>query len=140
MSGMDTRAFDKAKWNEYAARAKAAWGDTPAYREYRERAKGRTGEEEKEIGRGMTELFRAFGEIRDTDPAGEKPQALVRKLQEFITGHLYTCTKEILSGLGQMYAAGGEFTENIDRAGGEGTAEFTAKAIRHFCGEQGCGG
>lgn len=137
---MRSEAFDRAKWNEYAARAKAAWGDTPAYREYRERAKGRTAEEEDDIGRWMTELFRAFGEIRDTDPAGEKPQALVRKLQEFITEHLYTCTREILSGLGQMYAAGGELTENIDRAGGEGTAAFAAKAIGHFCGEQGCGG
>lgn len=28
-----------------------------------------------------------------------------------------------------MYASGGEFTENIDSYGGEGTALFTAKAI-----------
>ena len=52
---------------------------------------------------------------------------------DYITEHFYTCTKEILNGLGKMYSAGGEFTENIDRAGGSGTAEFTAKAIEVYC-------
>ena len=47
--------------------------------------------------------------------------------------HYYTCTKEILFGLGQMYASGGEFTQNIDAYGGEGTAEFVAKAICIYC-------
>lgn len=32
-----------------------------------------------------------------------------------------------------MYASGGEFTENIDSYGGEGTALFTAKAIEIYC-------
>ena len=78
-------------------------------------------------------IFADFGAIRDTDPAGEAAQALVRRLQDFITAHYYNCTEPILSGLGQMYAAGGEMTENIDRAGGIGTAEFSAKAIAVYC-------
>ena len=44
----------------------------------------------------------------------------MKKLQDYITANYYTCTKNILSGLGQMYAAAGEMTENIDAAG-EGT-------------------
>ena len=62
-----------------------------------------------------------------------EPQALIRKLQEHICAHYYQCTDEILFSLGQMYAAGGEFTENIDRAGGEGTAVFACKAIEAYC-------
>ena len=54
-------------------------------------------------------------------------------MQDFITQNYYTCTKEILAGLGKMYAGGGEFTENIDSYGGEGTAVFTAKAIEIYC-------
>jgi hypothetical protein len=81
----------------------------------------------------MMEIFAEFGAIRNTDPASGEAQALVRKLQEFITAHYYTCTKQILSGLGQMYEAGGEMTANIDRAGGEGTASFASRAIRVFC-------
>ncbi len=60
-------------------------------------------------------------------------QALVQELRDYITEHFYTCTPEILSGLGKMYAADGEFKENIDRAGGTGTAEFVSQAIDIYC-------
>ena len=33
-------------------------------------------------------------------------------------------------------AAGGEFMENIDRAGGEGTAVFACRAIKAYCKKQ----
>ena len=38
----------------------------------------------------------------------------------------------MISGLGRMYAGGGELTENIDDVGGVGTAEFVSKAIDTF--------
>ncbi len=57
----------------------------------------------------------------------------VKKLQGYITQHYYNCNDQILLGLGQMYAAGGEFTENIDAVGGIGTAEFANRAIAVFC-------
>ena len=76
---------------------------------------------------------RAAGAARD--PASEKVQEQVKKLQGFITDHFYKCSDEVLSGLGKMYAAGGEFTENIDKMGGDGTAEFTHRAIKLYCGE-----
>ena len=60
-------------------------------------------------------------------------QTIVCRLQQFITDHYYTCTKEILAGLGEMYAADERFRQNIDRAGGQGTAAFAARAIRVFC-------
>ena len=126
-------AFDTKKIEEYAAQAKASWGTTPAYKEFEEKSKGRTKEEDKKIYQGMIDLFAQFGRIRDTDPASGEAQALVKKLQDHITEHMYTCTKEILSGLGKMYAAGGEFTQNIDSYGGEGTAEFASRAIEIFC-------
>ena len=126
-------AFDTKKIEEYAAQAKASWGTTPAYKEFEEKSKGRTKEEDKKIYQGMIDLFAQFGQIRDTDPASGEAQALVKKLQDHITEHMYTCTKEILSGLGKMYAAGGEFTQNIDSYGGEGTAEFASRAIEIFC-------
>ena len=73
------------------------------------------------------------GQIKDTDPASEKAQKLVKKLQSYMTEHFYTCTDEILSGLGKMYAGGGDFTTNIDSYGGEGTAEFAHRAIEVHC-------
>ncbi len=132
---MDFTAFDKSKMEEYARQAKAAWGDTDAYREYETRTAGMTMAEQQRAGTEMMEIFRAFGAIKEDgkEPSGEEARALVRKLQDFISANYYTCTKEILAGLGQMYAAGGAFTENIDQAGGAGTAAFAAQAIREYC-------
>ncbi|MBQ2899840.1 MAG: TipAS antibiotic-recognition domain-containing protein, partial [Oscillospiraceae bacterium] len=56
-----------------------------------------------------------------------------KELQDFITGNYYTCTDEILSGLGKMYVGDERFKNNIDKAGGTGTAEFAAKAIEIYC-------
>ena len=126
-------AFDTRKIDEYAAQAKASWGQTPAYKEYEEKAKGRTKEEDKKIYQGMIDIFAEFGAIRESDPESGEAQALVKKLQEYITEHMYTCTNEILSELGKMYAGGGDFTKNIDSFGGEGTAEFASKAIEFYC-------
>ena len=70
----------------------------------------------------------------ETDLGSPEAQALVKKLQDFITKKMYTCTKDILSSLGQMYAGGGDFTTNIDGAGGEGTAQFASDAIEIYCG------
>ena len=126
-------AFDTSKIDEYAAQAKAYWGKTPAYKEFEEKSRGRTKEEDKKIYQGMIDIFGEFGQIRNTEPSSKDAQALVKKLEDYITEHMYTCTKKILSSLGKMYAGGGDFTKNIDSYGGEGTAEFTSQAIEIYC-------
>jgi DNA-binding transcriptional MerR regulator len=126
-------AFDTSKIDEYAAQAKAYWGNTPTYKEFEEKSRGRTKEEDKKIYQGMIDIFGEFGQIRNTEPSSKDAQALVKKLQDYITEHMYTCTKKILSSLGKMYARGGDFTKNIDSYGGEGTAEFTSQAIEIYC-------
>ena len=133
---MDFSAFDTKKMDEYAAKAKEAWGDTPAYQEYELKTKGRSRAETAETGRQMMDIFAEFGAIRTGNPTSPEARALVRKLQDFISEHYYTCTDQILSGLGQMYAAGGEMTRNIDNYGGEGTAAFAGQAIRMYCDRQ----
>ena len=133
VSTLDFSVFDTKKIDEYAARAKASWGETPEYHEFEEKSKNRTVEQQQALNAQMMSIFAEFGEIRMGNPADEKAQSLVAKLQQFITEHFYTCSKKILSCLGQTYAAGGEFTDNIDLAGGAGTAEFAAKAIEIFC-------
>ena len=130
---MDFSAFDTSRIDEYAAKAKASWGTTPQYHEFEQKSKGRTKEEESKLGLEMMEIFKDLGKIRDTDPSSAQAQALVQKLQAFISRHYYTCSDEVLAGLGEMYAGGGDFTASIDGAGGPGTAEFAEKAIRVYC-------
>ena len=130
---MSFKAFDKSKMDAYAAQAKEKWGKTQAYQEFEEKTKGQTQEQQLSDGDRLMDIFREFGQIRDQDPAGADAQALVKKLQDFITANYYTCTKQILAGLGQMYVAGDSMTDNINAAGGEGTADFASRAIGFFC-------
>lgn len=129
---LDFTAFDSSKLDEYAKRAKEQWGTTPEYKEFAEKNKGRTKQDEEGIMADFMKIFEEFGAMKDKDPAAAEVQEQVKKLQSFITDHFYKCSDEVLSGLGEMYAAGGEFTENIDKMGGKGTAEFTCKAIENF--------
>ena len=130
---MDFSAFDTKKMDEYAAQAKENWGKTDAYKEFEEKSKDWTEETTGNIAKDMMRLFVEFGAMKDLDPADEKVQAQVKRLQDYITTNFYNCTTQILSGLGRMYAGGGEFTENIDNAGGKGTAEFCHRAIEIYC-------
>lgn len=130
---MDFKPFDRSELDEYAAQAKARWGKTDAYKEFEQKTAGQTPAQMQSAGDALMGIFAQFGAIRHTSPASAEAQALVAKLQGFITEHYYTCTKPILLGLGQMYIAGDSMTENIDRAGGEGTAEFAHQAIDIYC-------
>ena len=127
-------AFDTRKIDEYAKQAKATWGTTDAYKEYEQKSKDWTNADRADIHKQLMDIFREFGKIRERDPGSPEAQALVKKLQDFITKKMYTCTNDILSGLGRMYGGGGDFTTNIDDAGGEGTAQFASDAIQIYCG------
>ena len=135
MKNMDFSVFDAKKLDEYAAQAKASWGNTEAYKEFEEKEKGRTKEQADEIAEGMMALFTEFGLLMKDGKTVESDevQAQVKKLQDYITEHYYTCTEKILAGLGKMYSGGGSITENIDKFGGEGTADFAANAIEVYC-------
>ena len=130
---MDFSAYDQRKIDEYSARAKEKWGGTEAYQEFEQKTKGRSKADSRAAADGLMDIFRELGEIRTASPASDDAQALIKKLQDYITAHYYTCTTQILRGLGQMYAAGGEMTENIDKAGGDGTAVFAKNAIEIYC-------
>ena len=126
---MNFTAFDTQKIDEYARQAKASYGQSAEYREYEQKSAGRTREEEQAVGEGLMEILAGFGGMLDQDPAGAAAQARVEELQSYISEHLYTCSDSVLLGLGRMYAGGGAMTENIDAAGGPGTAEFAFRAI-----------
>ncbi len=135
VSRMDFKAFDTSKIDAYTQKAKEQWGQTDAWNEFEEKNKNRGKAEMAVISENMMAIFAEFGEMMKMNmkPESSEVQAQVRKLQDYISEHFYQCTPQILQGLGQMYGAGGEFTENINRTGGEGCAQFTAEAIAIYC-------
>lgn len=130
---MDFTAFDTQKIQEYTRQAKQQWGATSAYKEFEQKTAHQTAQEAADMGSRLMEILAVFGGMQHKSPAAPAVQTQVKALQAFITEHYYTCTKEIFAQLGQMYGAGGAFTENINAVGGPGTAEFAAKAIEVYC-------
>lgn len=130
---MNFTAFDTKKIDEYAKQAKESWGNTKEFKEFEKKQKNRSDEETKMVNQQLMMIFAEFGKIKTEKYESEEAQNLVKKLQNFITDNFYNCSNEILSGLGKMYASGGDFTKNIDEFAGEGTAVFVDKAIEYYC-------
>lgn len=127
---MSFQAFDNSELERYRAEAKAKWGDTEAYREYEQRAARPDWNGGAE---GLMALFAELGAVRQLPPDAEAVRERIAALQRFITEHYYTCTDDILGGLGRMYALDERFRKNIDEAGGDGTAAFVSRAIAAYC-------
>ena len=120
--------------NNCKTEARERWGNTDAYREHEQKTKNYTKEKWAEANDGMMAIFAEFAACKENGASADSAevQALVAKLQAHITAHYYTCTDEILAGLGKMYVADERFKKNIDKYG-DGTAEFTSKSIASFC-------
>ena len=122
---------DDAQIQAAADLVKEKWGGTAAYQEYQQREENGSAGDSAELMAQFAEL----GKLKNLAPAAPEVQNAICKLQQFITDHFYTCTSKILAGLGEMYVADERFRENIDKAGGEGTAAFVSKAIAVYCGK-----
>ena len=118
----------------YETEARSRWGVTDAYREHEQKTKNYTKAKWDEANDGLMAIFAevASCKARGASAVSAEVQALVAKLQEHITENYYTCTDEILAGIGKMYVNDARFKKNIDRYG-EGTAEFASEAIVVFC-------
>ena len=117
----------------YETEARERYGDTVAYKEHEQKTKNYTKEKWTEANDGLMAIFAEFVACKDRGASADsaEAQALVAKLQAHITANYYTCTNEILAGLGKMYVADERFKKNIDKYD-VGTAEFAAEGIRIY--------
>ena len=118
----------------YETEARERYGNTAAYHEHEQKTKNYTKEKWREANDGLMAIFAKFAACKDSGVSADSAEAqtLVSKLQAHITANYYTCTDEILAGLGKMYVADEWFKNNIDKYGEE-TAEFAAEAIAIYC-------
>ena len=122
---------------KFEKEVKERWGNTEAYAEFSAKTKGYSKERFADINTGLEYIFRDFAELMQSgaEPDSSEAQALVKKLQDYITDNYYTCTDIILAGLGQMYVADERFKANIDKYA-DGTAEYASKAIAIYTKRQ----
>lgn len=133
MNVFDNSEFE-AKRKEYAKEAKEKWGDTAAYKESAEKTADYSADRWEQINSVMNDKIAEFADCKRKGfaPDSKQAQALAKNWQDFITENYYTCTKEILASLGEMYVADQRFLKNIDRHG-NGTARFMSDAIKAYC-------
>lgn len=133
MNVFDNSEFE-AKREEYAKEAKEKWGDTAAYKESAEKTADYSADRWEQINSVMNDKIAEFADCKRKGfaPDSKQAQALAKNWQDFITENYYTCTKEILASLGEMYVADQRFLKNIDRHG-DGTARFMSDAIKAYC-------
>ena len=133
MTPFDNSDYETAR-KQYEVEAKQRWGETDAYKEHAEKTANYTKDKWQEVNNGLMEVFTKFAECMNNGYTADSDvsQALVKELQTYITDNYYTCTNEILTGLGQMYVVDERFKTNIDK-NGNGTAEFVREAIKKYC-------
>ena len=119
--------------NNYDIEVKERFGNTDAYKEHAEKTAKYTKDKWQSVNDGLMVIFAKFAEcMKDGHTANSaETKALLKELQNYITENYYTCTNQILAGLGQMYVADDRFKQSIDK-NGDGTAEFVSKAIESY--------
>ena len=130
---MDFDVFDKKEIEKYKEEVQAKWGNTKAYQEYKQKDVARNEGSYSKIAIELMAVFSELGGLKHLTPDSDEVQKKISALQKFITAHYYTCTNEILRGLGELYICDERFKGTIDRAGGDGTAEFVSQAISVYC-------
>ena len=118
------------EFEKYEAEAKEKWGSTEAYQSYTARTGNYSKEQWNDLAAEMDSIMGQFALCmkNGNSPDSAEAQNLVKLLQNHITEHYYSCTNEILAGLGQMYVADERFRTNIDKHA-DGTAAFIRQAI-----------
>lgn len=133
VTAMNFDVFGKDEIETYKAEVTAKWGNTKAYQEYKQKEIARNEGDYSRLANELMTMFSELGGLKHLTPDSDEVQKKISELQKFITDNYYVCTNEILSGLGEMYLCDERFKKNIDRAGGDGTAEFVSQAISVYC-------
>ncbi len=126
--------FNNTEYKNYQTEAKEKGGSSEAYSEYLEKSKAYSEEKHVALADGLDDIIGEFAHCKKSSalPSSNEAQALVKKLQDYITENYYTCTNVILAGLGKMYVADERFKQNIDKHG-ENTAQFICETIEVYC-------
>lgn len=135
-TAMNFEVFGKSEIEKYEAEIKAKWGNTKEYQDYRQKDIARNGGSYSKIANELLKIFSELGKLKHLTPNADEVQNGIAAIQNFITDNYYECTNKVLSGLGEMYVGDERFRNNIDKAGGDGTADFVKQAIVVYCSKR----
>ncbi|MGL5869385.1 MerR family transcriptional regulator [Clostridium chrysemydis] len=116
--------------DNYKKEVKERWGNTLEYKEFKE--KGYSNNDNERFKEEIEGIFRRFKDVVKFGEESKEAQDLVKVWHDYINNNFYTCSKEVLSNLGDMYVYDERFKNNIDKDY-EGLSEFINKAIKVYC-------
>jgi DNA-binding transcriptional MerR regulator len=125
----DVSALEEHK-KQYAKEAAERYGET--YRQAQERTAHYGQEDWQRVMEESQNIFDSLAGCMQRGPDAPETLYWVGKWQEYITRRFYSCTPEILRGLGELYVSDGRFTRNIDKTH-PGLAAFLKQAIDAYC-------
>lgn len=124
------KGFDLSH-NPYEEEARLLWGND-AVDQSKAHIKEMPTTQQKEISKGMEDLFIELSAIRTEAPDSDLAQKAIDKLYHFFNQNFgYQYSLEAFAGVGQLYISDSRFTENIDQYG-EGLSKFLAEAMHVY--------
>lgn len=129
--GFDMSEIERHK-EKYAEEVKQKYGSTQAYQECEKKISGYTKTDWASIQAKNDEIYKKIVALMDHDPASPQVQEAIGEFRQHITDNFYTCTPEILRGLGDLYVQDERFTAFFEEYK-QGLAGFVREAIHIYC-------
>lgn len=117
--------------DKYKDEAQQRWGQTDSYQIAAQRTQSYTPEDWIQIKSEAADIYRIFHLNREAYMDCVELRNAVRRWQLHINQWFYPCDDQLLLGLADLYEMDMRFQDNIDKIGGEGTAQCMILAIRH---------
>jgi DNA-binding transcriptional MerR regulator len=121
--------FDPSRYEE---EARERWGDTPEWKESRQRTRRYTREDWAAIRKEAGEITGGIAARMAHGPSDPQVQDLVRRYREHISRSYYDCSAEVFRGLADLYLQDARFTASWERIA-PGLARFMSEAMRLYC-------
>jgi MerR family transcriptional regulator, thiopeptide resistance regulator len=114
-----------------ASEAKQRWGDTDAYKESARRTADYTKQDWQRYKAESAEILDSLAALMDAGVSPTDPRAMdvAERARLQIDSWFYPCSREMHSGLGQMYVADPRFSANYDKVR-LGMAQYVCDAIQ----------
>lgn len=126
--------FDEEKIEQYKKEAKERWGNTDAYKESEKRTKNWSKDDFTKVAKEWDAIAKSYVDNMEKSFDSEEVQAVVQTHWDQIN-KFYTCTKEIFTGLANMYVEDERFAANYRRYHKD-LPEFIRDAMLYYCKKQ----
>ena len=116
--------------DQYTDEAQHKWGHTQSYKIAAQRTQKYTADDWARIKADAQRIYFGFYACQTMPLNSVQVADWVNEWQQHLDQNFYPCNDTMLRQLVELYEQDPRYAKNIDKVGGQGTAEFMSKAIR----------